>query len=267
MNVQRLLTLVLLASLVIVSGLSDARASTVQLSGTAPSAPGVVEGVNAPTEHSNGTATLPPGVSTDWWTIAQENIRQSEYYVTWQDHTYLSDVPAPPAELRAGDYQAPNRAQGLRTYFTPEGPVVIPRVWPEVVEAPPWHWGLRLTAWGREGTLQPVSDATLHPESNRIEYRRGHLTEWYINDERGLEQGFTLTLPPATLGTPPPLSQDWEREESLVLELALTDDLLPHLTDDGQAVEFTTLAGEPVLRYADPHATDATGRQLPAHAV
>ncbi len=49
----------------------------------------------------------------------QEHIRRLEYDVTWQGATYLSDLPA--------SYQAPNRAQNLRTYFAPQGPIIIPR--------------------------------------------------------------------------------------------------------------------------------------------
>jgi hypothetical protein len=32
--------------------------------------------------------------------------------------------------------------------------------------------------------------------TNRVEYKRGALTEWYINGPPGLEQGFTLAKPP-----------------------------------------------------------------------
>jgi len=66
--------------------------------------------------HANAppaAPVLPQGASTDWWATVQENIRQSEYQITWQDQTYLADVPA--------SYQAPNRAHNLRTYFTPTG--------------------------------------------------------------------------------------------------------------------------------------------------
>ena len=76
-------------------------------------------------------ADLPPDAPPDWWATVQEQIRQSEYEVTWQDTTYLPDTPAA--------YQAPNRAQGLRTYFTPEGVVVIPRTGAQ--DALPWQWG------------------------------------------------------------------------------------------------------------------------------
>ena len=208
-------------------------------------APSTVEG-------SVARAQIPPrGASTGWWSAVQEDIRRSEYHVTWQDQTYLPDLPAA--------YHAPNRAHNLRTYFTPEGPVVIPRAWPEGVETPPWRWGLHLIAWGREAALDSTQAITLHSDANRIEYRRPSagsgqgLIEWYVNDERGLEQGFTLHSPPVPSSPGP-----------LVLELALTGDLTPHMSDDGTAIEFTTPGGVRVLRYGALHATDATGRVLPA---
>ena len=70
---------------------------------------------------------LPPGVGADWWAMAQEDIRQSEYQVTWQDRAFLVDVANPSAMLSPGAYQAPNRAHNLRTYFTPQGARIIPR--------------------------------------------------------------------------------------------------------------------------------------------
>ena len=134
------------------------------------------------------------GVDGDWWSAAQENIRQLEYYVTWQEQTYLADL--------AAAYQAPNRSQNLRTYFTPEGPIVIPRTWAEETDTPPWRWGMRLAAWGQEGASEAVPPAALEVEENRIEYRRGDpsagsgqsLVEWYHNGEEGLALGFTLLL-------------------------------------------------------------------------
>jgi hypothetical protein len=35
------------------------------------------------------------GVSTDWWTTVQEEIRQSEYHATWQERTYLAGAHLP----------------------------------------------------------------------------------------------------------------------------------------------------------------------------
>jgi hypothetical protein len=205
--------------------------------------------------------TLPASVSADWWSAVQEDIRQAEYHITWQEQTYLPDWPAP-SELRAGAYQAPNRAHNLRTYFTSTGIRVISRIDP----TPSWEWGLTLTRYGYADDLQAVTPAELVAEGNRIEYQRGDLTEWYVNDECGLEQGFTLKAPPL------PARERGLGGEGLVLELVLSGDLTPMLTDDS-AIEFTTPpstssgqgGGARVLRYADLHAYDATGHVLPAH--
>ncbi|MBN2005581.1 MAG: FG-GAP repeat protein, partial [Anaerolineae bacterium] len=181
-----------------------------------------------------------PGATAGWWSSAQEDIRQSEYHATWQEGT------GPEAA-----YQAPNRAHNLRTTFTPQGIRVVPRVFEE--ETPPWEWGLTLSGYGREGHVRPVAAATLHADANRIAYERGELTEWYVNDERGLEQGFTLQPPPTSYSLLP---------TPLVLELTLTGDLTPNLTADGSAIEFTTRGGVRVLRYSDLRVYDATGRAL-----
>ncbi len=41
-----------------------------------------------------GNDTAPDVVPGDWWSRVQEDIRRSEYHVTWQDFTYLDGVPA-----------------------------------------------------------------------------------------------------------------------------------------------------------------------------
>ena len=210
-----------------------------------------------------------PSANADWWTAVQEDIRQSEYHITWQDRTYLSDVVAA--------YQAPNRAHNLRTYFTQPGLRVIPRVFEG--ETPPWQWGLALTGYGYADAVQPVPAASLHSErdtGNRIEYLRDTLTEWYINDTRGLEQGFTLLSPPQSesqnlesplkslSGKVPSSGSREGMKGTIVLELTLSGDLTTTLGGDGQSVEFTTPSGVQVLRYSDLAVTDAAGSELPA---
>ncbi len=181
------------------------------------------------------TEPLPPGASPDWWATIREQIRQSEYDVTWQDSTYLPDVPAA--------YQAPNRAQGLRTYFTPEGVVVIPRT--GVEEALPWRLGLRVATAG---------GGRLAADGNRIEYRYPSLpglTEAYANDEAGLRQ--ELTLASALPGGGPG-----------VIDLSMSGDLVASLSADGTAVELAAADGAPVLRYTLLSVTGAQGQPLAA---
>ena len=98
---------------------------------------------------------------------------------------------------------------------------------------PAWTWGLRTTGYGYQGDVRPLPAlAETASDGNRLEYRRAGLSEWYANDERGLEQGFTLERPPAGAG------------EVLVLEMALDTGLAPVLVGNPeqgaeQAVEFT----------------------------
>ena len=86
----------------------------------------------------------------------------------------------------------------------------------------------------------------------RVEYRRGAWTEWYVNDHRGVEQGFTLAAPPAAGAAGRPV----------VVELASTGELRPALDASGTTVRFAAPGGG--LDYGGLHAFDAAGRSLPS---
>jgi hypothetical protein len=197
------------------------------------------------------------GIASDWWGTVQEDLRQAEYNVTWQEQTYLTDV--------AAAYQAPNRAHNLRTYFAPAGPIVIPRTWAEETNIPPWRWEARLVGWGREGTVEAVPQATLEAQENAIEYRRGAseseagLVEWYRNGEEGLEQHFRLVAPPAAgelTGT-----TEGKPGAPLQLKLSLGGSLEPQPAED-TGVRFSDASGQAVLSYGSLSALDTTGRAL-----
>jgi len=182
---------------------------------------------------------LPTGASPDWWTAVQEQIRQSEYDITWQDTTYVPDAPAA--------YQSPNRAHDLRTYFTPDGLVVIPRTGAE--DALPWQWGLRIS-------VAPAGSARLTADGNRIEYQYPSLpglAEACVNDEAGLRQEITL------------LSALPLQSGQSVLDLSLSGSLVPAVVADGMAVELSTADGAPVLRYSLLAVAGAQGQPLAAH--
>ena len=159
MKGQRLRTLVILLTLAIATILSTG------LAGAALPAASV-----GPQQASG-----PAG----WWATVQEGIRRSEYHVTWQEQTYLHGLTA--------GYQAPNRAQDLRTYFTAEGIRVIPRGETE----PSWELAMALADYGDGQDVQVTA--------NRVEYHYPsagqRINAWYINDEAGLEQGFTIATP------------------------------------------------------------------------
>jgi hypothetical protein len=119
-----------------------------------------------------------------WLDRVQQEIAAQEYELSWQEQPVLPDLgPA---------WHAPNRAHGLRTYFREDGIHVVPRTEAE----PSWRWSLSLKAYGRGTTVWPVGEARLSPTGNRIDYGRGSVDEWYVNDPRGLKQSFRLWAAP-----------------------------------------------------------------------
>jgi PKD repeat protein len=195
-----------------------------------------------------------PGVTEDWWAAVQEQIRGDLY-----------SLSAGEAEGGAAMYRGYNPDHSFDLTFAAGG-VRLGRTAAGLEGAEPglsWTWELRTTGYGYQGDVRPLpAPAEMVSDGNRLEYRRAGLSEWYTNDERGLEQGFTLDSPPPGEG------------ETIVVEMALDTGLIPILTGDsgqapsgtsGQAVEFTLPEGNVVLlRYSDLYAYDAAGRQLPA---
>jgi len=98
-----------------------------------------------------------------------------------------------------------------------------------------------LRAVGYGSALRSVAAAPPVARANRVSYRRGALTEWYVNGPLGLEQGFTLARPPAGRAQGP-----------LTLSLALTGSAAPALEPGGNGLRF---AGSS-LRYRDLAAYD-----------
>jgi hypothetical protein len=194
-------------------------------------------------EASSQAVTLPEGVSTDWWAQAQAYIQQSEYEISWQEPTYLPDLH--------GAYQAPNRAQGLRTYFTAQGLRIVERTETQ----PAWQLGISLAGYGDLDNLMPAGVAVLSPLGNRMDYQRTGVAEWYLNDESGLQQNFGLPLTAVGASS--------ELVPAINLDLALQGNLIPVLIGDGKGVEFFTPDGSLVLRYGDLQAVDANGQATP----
>ncbi len=180
-------------------------------------------------------------------------IQAREYDLSWQAETPLAG--------HRGAWQAPNRAQNFRTYFTDAGIRVVPRL-VDLVDLvdleqepgqPSWEWGLALVRYGRPGTQVTLEASRLTPQGNRLhrDWGTSGLTEWYVNDSRGLKHGFTLAEAPGGAG-------------EVQLDLALSGALHPKVGAGGQVVDFSIPGGTTVLRYAELAVLDARGRELPA---
>lgn len=199
---------------------------------------------------------LPPDANPDWWSAAQESIRISEYNITWQEQTYLSEFSAA--------YQAPNRAQNLRAYFTSNGLRIIPRLFEGQASA--WIWGLTWQSYATSSNATPViigEPIQTVADGNRFEYRYGSsdpelgLQERFTNDRQGLAHRFIL---PALIG-----GDSNSAPDTITLSLTPHGDLVPALSVDRQAVDFNTANGARVLGYGQLAARDRLGRDLSAH--
>src|SRR5207247_11244538 len=111
------------------------------------------------------------------------------------------------------------------------------------------------TSYGYGDALQAPVTAEPLAQANLVEYGRGALTEWYANDPRGIEQGFTLTEPPA--GKP-------GAQEPLVLTMSVDTKLQARLNKNADAIEFVNDHGKTMLHYAGLSAWDANGQPLAA---
>jgi hypothetical protein len=111
-------------------------------------------------------------------------------------------------------------------------------------------WAMSLTGYGYGDKLDAAKAVAPASESNRVEYRRGALTEWYVNGPRGFEQGFSLARAPGKAHGQP-----------LTLRFALTGTAIPS-TDPGATALTLAQNGTPTLRYGGLEAFDARGREL-----
>ncbi|HKQ48480.1 MAG TPA: FG-GAP repeat protein [Phycisphaerae bacterium] len=146
-----------------------------------------------------------------------------------------------------GGYQARNPGQQWRTRFDGRGLITAP-------DAGGWSWGLELVTYGREGIEQAVTTpASVEAKGGRVEYQwDASLTEWYLNDPRGLEHGYTVhQRPDGGAG-------------ALRFTLAVRGGLDPRLSVDGRSVTFVDTGGAAVVNYTGLTVFDASGAMLPA---
>jgi nucleoside-specific outer membrane channel protein Tsx len=142
----------------------------------------------------------------------------------------------------AHGFRAKNLPQSLVAEFTYRGPEV---------RSHDLRCGIATRGYGYGAALLAVKDVAPQANGNRVEYRRGGMTEWYENGPLGLEQGFTLAHPPGKA-----------TGEPLTLALSLRGDLVAVVESPGTSLALRRKDGKMALRYAGLKATDATAREL-----
>ncbi|TSA41334.1 MAG: hypothetical protein D4R57_00720 [Verrucomicrobiales bacterium] len=84
------------------------------------------------------------------------------------------------------------------------------------------------------------------------------MSEWFVNDTRGLEHGFTLKERPAQVATLNP------QLSTLNFTLAVRGSLVARVMADGQGVVFCDDSGATVVNYSGLKVWDADGKILPS---
>ncbi|MFN0205549.1 MAG: FG-GAP repeat protein, partial [Planctomycetota bacterium] len=146
-----------------------------------------------------------------------------------------------------GGYRFLNPGQQWNTQFDGRGFVTNP-------DCGGWSWGLELQSYGIDGHEAPIlNTSNVSAEGQRVLYKwDSNLTEWYKNDGRGLEHGYTVQARPAnTKGT-------------LVFNLAIRGSLQPRVQTNGRDVRFVDSSNASVLNYSGLTVLDANGTSLPA---
>jgi hypothetical protein len=172
-----------------------------------------------------------PTEGSSWFAAVSEAIAEEEYAVSVQERGLHS----------------PNRAQNLRVHYTKETVEVAPRV-PGLID---WEWRWSTAVWGRHDNLLSVKEVSPDFSGNRVFYDRGGFVEWYVNNQHGLEQGFTIAAAPDGSG---PLQ---------IFGYANTG-LLPVLSEDQRSVDYRDTSGSTLLRYGGLYVQDANKKELDA---
>jgi hypothetical protein len=146
-----------------------------------------------------------------------------------------------------GTYRSASVAQRLDLEFSPAEARLKGR-------NPQDDVAFRLKGYGYARHLRTPDPAQLSANGNRVEYRRGGITEWYVNGPAGLEQGFTLTeRPPGATDNQP-----------LTIALNIDGEMQPAMSPARDAVLLQS-DGRTVFRYAGLEARDARGREVASH--
>ncbi len=130
-------------------------------------------------------AAVPGHAGDSWLASAQHELMQAEYRVS----------------VNQSGWQAPNRAQGFRTYFDADGIRLVAR---SVGSEPLTR--MTLAAYGRSGTKLAPGPAELDPGATAVILRWPGISARYENRNDGLRQELRLEQRPAGIGR---LSLTW----------------------------------------------------------
>ncbi len=216
---------------------------------------GSSDSVQNPVSFDNSRQLTSPPLSKE--KIIPMSVFPSKVRKKIYQHLHRSDYEVSSCEstLPSGKtyaYQASNYRHNINAFFSEKGL----RLLPIGTGKPSWQLGMTLYGYGYRGAMEraiPLESDLIHVSGNRIEFKRGIVTEWYSNDEKGLEQGVTLKNQPAG-----------KSSEPLMVEWTVSGSLVPHIKETDGSIAFEQTGGTSVMCYSGLKAWDAAGRFLPA---
>lgn len=182
---------------------------------------------------------------------AAENVPKELSKSDWQSIRAAYEAGRHEFRPVEGGWQARNPGQQWTTHFDNRGFLATPR-------DGGWTWGLELKSYGfGQSQHQILNTPAVKANGQRLIYQWDDtVEEWFVNDQRGLEHGFTVAMRPdaGAAGQPEPLT----------FLLATRGTLRPRISTDGQDVVYQDNSGAAVLTYTGLKVTDASGRTLPS---
>lgn len=148
-------------------------------------------------------------------------------------------------------FEARNPRQGWQLKFDRRGFLATP-------DTCDWTWGLELVSYGFKGAQQFVGQsACAKAEGGRVAYSWDNLVEeWYVNDARGFEHGFTIHERP--------LHEDPGSTSPLTFRLNVRGELAPTVQPNRRGIRFTDVRGATAVTYSGLLVLDADGQEIPA---
>jgi hypothetical protein len=182
---------------------------------------------------------------------SRESLERSAWFQNVNAELEIDAYRFAPVSGEPAAWSASNRAHGFAGRVSAAGLVLEPLAADSSNACTQWKLELSTRSFGRVGHASEVSPGDVHVTERRAEIDRGEILEWFVNDPRGVEHGWTIER--ATAGAEP-----------LWIGLELKGDLSLRIDADSRSGVLVDATGEPRLRYTGLVAFDATGRELQA---
>ncbi len=187
------------------------------------------------TLHAGAPDKAPEGVSKSDWASIREAYEAGQ-------HSF---------KPTATGWEARNAGQQWVTSFDRRGFVAQP-------QGAAWQWGLELKSYGLNGSERAIGGVPgVKAAGQRLSYQwDASLNEWFVNDRRGLEHGFTVAQRP-----------QGQADAPLAFTLGVRGGLRPAIAEDALGVAFQNDSGTTVLNYSGLKVWDADGKVLASRFV